>query len=474
MSGQGLMERLPEPGAGTAVERAERPSPAQMVKAIIDKQVEAFGAVMPKGVDNERFGRLVLTAVKATPQLMECFGSQQGQTSVLLSAMQCAALGLEPNTATQDAWLLPRRNRGVMECELSIGYRGLLKLARRSGQIKSIRAEVVRENDEFSWGYGLEADYLDHKPLDGTDDERGPLTHAYAIVRFLNGGVQFVVLTRSQVEKRRAMSSSWNGNGRKYSPWSTWEDEMWKKTALRALVPHLELSTEDMRGLELEEQPLMLSPEGVIDVASETAGELPAGSLEEEPAATGVQGEVEVVDDPARSPEASPGGAPAESSSGEPIDWIERINAIEHGPTKTAAMKAFRAAYGMPPAVPEDGVEEAAQLLADFEAAARREAGAVEYSDEERAKLRRGLMAQATKAFPDKETRDAQRHALAWVVLGGGDLKSSTEMSGPELIKVTAWLKDVEDGAVSVELRDGVWFVVQGDRAIEVPAEVTS
>jgi recombination protein RecT len=287
--GADLVKRLPEPGA--AVEQAgdRPPSTAETMRVLIERQVEAFGAVMPAGVDHERFGRLVLTAVKSTPQLMECFGTQQGQTTVLLAAMQCAALGLEPNTATQDAWLLPRKNKGVMECELSIGYRGLLKLARRTGQVKSVRAAVVREKDEFRWAYGLEADVLEHTPFDGTDKERGPLTHAYAIVRFLNGGVQFVVLNRAAVEKRRAMSASWkNTSSRPYSPWTTWEDEMWCKSALRALVPHLELSTEDMRGLELEEQPLAINQEGVIDI--KPPGELAAGPAveveEEVPGAT--------------------------------------------------------------------------------------------------------------------------------------------------------------------------------------------
>src|SRR5690606_162224 len=129
-------------------------SPATYVRQIIDRQSDAFRQVLPKHVEPDRFARLVLTAIRATPELMACFETQQGQTSVLLSAMQAAAIGVEPNTPTQEAWLLPRRNKGVWECQLSIGYRGMLKLARRSGTIKTIFAEVVRERDHFHWSRG--------------------------------------------------------------------------------------------------------------------------------------------------------------------------------------------------------------------------------------------------------------------------------------------------------------------------------
>lgn len=255
---------------GSAVEKSDgKPaSAAEMVRRAIDLQTAAFKAVLPSGQEADRFGRLVLTAVKASPQLMECFGTTQGQTSLLLAAMQAASVGLEPNTPTQDCWLLPRRAKGVMECQLSIGYRGLLKLARRSGSIKTIFAEVVHEKDVFHWSRGLEEDELEHVPFDGPGDA-GPLTHVYAIARYKEGGYSFIVLNRAQVENRRAQSDSFK-NGATYSPWTKWPDAMWRKTALRALVPYLELQTEDARAVAHDEVALRFMPEdGVIDVDQE-------------------------------------------------------------------------------------------------------------------------------------------------------------------------------------------------------------
>ncbi len=260
-----------------AVERAAQPSVAQVVRQAIEAQSSAFRTVLPRHVDPDRFARLTLAAIKATPELMQCFRTEQGKTSVLIAAMQAAAVGLEPNTPTQDAWILPRRNKGTWEAQLMIGYRGLLKLARRSGSIETIYAEVVREGDQFEWSRGLDRDVLDHTPGDGT----GELTHAYAVARYRGGGYSFIVLNRAQVEARRALSDSWrNEKARPYSPWTRWTEAMWRKSAIRALIPYLDLSPDVDRAVALDEKPLHFDDEaGVIEVAS-TFGELTTGDDE--------------------------------------------------------------------------------------------------------------------------------------------------------------------------------------------------
>jgi recombination protein RecT len=250
--------------SAAVAKRDEAPSLATIVRQTIDKQAVAFRQVLPANVDPDRFGRLVLTAVKANPQLMECFATDQGQVSVLLAAMQAAAVGLEPNTPTQDAWLLPRRNKGVMEAQLSIGYRGYLKLARRSGDVKAVAAECVYTGDEFHYERGLEGDVLRHIPS-GNDDP-ADITHAYAICRYKDGGYSFIVLTRRQIEARRAQSDSWrNDNRRQYSPWTTSFEAMCRKSAIRALVPYLPLTADVERVIAGDEQTLHIDDDaGVI------------------------------------------------------------------------------------------------------------------------------------------------------------------------------------------------------------------
>jgi recombination protein RecT len=191
---------------------------------------------------------------------------------VLLAAMQAAAVGLEPNTPTQEAWLLPRKNKGTMEAQLSIGYRGYLKLARRSGEILDIWAEVVKEGDEFDYVLGLHRD-LTHRPAPAS--QRGDNTHAYAVVRYRDGGLNFVVLDRIDVEARRGRSDSYRF-GKDYSPWTTSPDAMWRKSALRALVPYLPLAAQAASVVASDESPLAFDDDaGVIQATTVEPDDVP-------------------------------------------------------------------------------------------------------------------------------------------------------------------------------------------------------
>jgi recombination protein RecT len=62
-------------------------------------------------------------------------------------------------------------------CQLIVGYRGLIDLARRSGQIESIEAHVVHENDRFTCRYGLDPK-LEHEPC--WQGDPGPVKAVYA------------------------------------------------------------------------------------------------------------------------------------------------------------------------------------------------------------------------------------------------------------------------------------------------------
>lgn len=258
-------------------------SQSEIVRRAIVGQGGRFRAVLPAGFDTTRFTNLILTAVKSKPQLMECFATRAGEISVLLAAMSAAEIGLEPDTPMQEAWLLPRRNGQRMECQLSIGYQGYIKLARRSGEIKALRANVVRVGDHFVYEYGLEADVLEHKPAPSA--ERGELVYAYAIARYKDGGYDFVVLDQGDIEARRAKSDSWKSStARAYSPWTTATDSMWRKSAVRELAKWIPKSAEFARADGHDERTLTFDDDGTI-------GALPAGD-DERPANVDDNGEI--------------------------------------------------------------------------------------------------------------------------------------------------------------------------------------
>lgn len=220
-----------------------KPSLVSVATKALEGQFETFASVVPAGINEKRFQQIVLSVVKSNRELIACFGTVEGRTSLILSALQCAALGLEPNTPLHEASILPRKLKGRQEAQLMVEYRGLIKLARRSGELSNIFAEVVHAGDEFAYTLGLEPT-LHHVPSE--DDDPGELTHAYAVVKFKDGTSQFVVLPKRVIESQhRAHSDSWrNESSRPYSPWTKHTEAMWRKTAVRALEPYLPLTAD--------------------------------------------------------------------------------------------------------------------------------------------------------------------------------------------------------------------------------------
>jgi recombination protein RecT len=204
---------------------------------------------LPKHLNPERMARIVLTEIRRVPKLAEC-----GRDSLLGAVMTCSQLGLEPGNGLGHAYLLPFERRSKVggqwqtvgiDCQLIIGYRGMIDLARRSGQIVSLSARAVCEGDRFSYRYGLD-ETIEHQPGDGV---RGNLTHVYAVAKLKDGGVQFEVMSRAEVEKVRAQSKAKDSG-----PWVSHFEEMAKKTAIRRLFKYLPVSIEMQRAVTLDEQ----------------------------------------------------------------------------------------------------------------------------------------------------------------------------------------------------------------------------
>ena len=122
---------------------------------------DQLAAVAAKHMNPERMMRVVANAIRTTPKLGQC-----EPMSFLGALMQCASLGLEPNTILGHAYMIPFENRrkGVVEVQVVVGYKGLIDLARRSGHITSLSANIHYSDDEL-WIYeeGTEAQ-LRHRP----------------------------------------------------------------------------------------------------------------------------------------------------------------------------------------------------------------------------------------------------------------------------------------------------------------------
>lgn len=192
---------------------------------------------LPKFMNPERMTRIALTEFRTTPNLRAC-----DVKSVLGAIVQSAQLGLEPGGHLGHAYLVPYKTT----CQLIIGYRGMIDLARRSGQLVNISAHEVYENDVFEFEYGLE-EKLRHIPA---RENRGEFIAAYAVARLKDGGHQIEVMFKSDIDQIRGKSKS---GGSSYSPWSTAYEEMAKKTVIRRLFKYLPVSIEIQRAVTLDE-----------------------------------------------------------------------------------------------------------------------------------------------------------------------------------------------------------------------------
>lgn len=220
------------------------------IKDLLERSKSSIAAVLPKHLTPERLLKVALSATARTPALLACTPH-----SILLAVMQAAELGLEVGGLLGEAYFVPFKN----QVQLIVGYRGLIKLARNSGQLRTIEARVVHANDVFEIEFGLE-NKLVHRPC--LTGDPGETVCVYAIARYKDDAYQVEVMTRSEVDAIRGRSQA-SASG----PWVTDYDEMAKKTVLRRLLKTGPLSPEVARALEHEVAVEQNQASPVIDVS---------------------------------------------------------------------------------------------------------------------------------------------------------------------------------------------------------------
>ena len=215
----------------------EAPARKSMQQYIKDMEGEIKKA-LPTVITPERFTRMVLSALSTNPKLGECTPK-----SFLAAMMAAAQLGLEPNTPLGQAYLLPYNNKGTMEVQFQLGYKGLIDLAYRSGEVQIVQAHIVYENDRFEFEYGLDPKLV-HVPA---DKDRGNPVKVYAMFRTKTGGSGFDVMSIEEVRAHAAKYSKAYGSS--YSPWKTNFEEMAKKTVLKRVLKYAPLKSDFVREL---------------------------------------------------------------------------------------------------------------------------------------------------------------------------------------------------------------------------------
>lgn len=251
-----------------AVAKKQQP---KTIKDYIGAMSGEIAKALPQVMTAERFTRIALSAVSNTPKLAECTPQ-----SFLGAMMNAAQLGLEPNTPLGQAYLIPYGK----QCQFQIGYKGLIDLAYRSGEVKMIDAQVVYENDEFEYELGMDP-VLKHKPA---RTKRGNPIYFYATFKLTNGGQGFQVMSIEDVREHAKKYSKTYNNG----PWQTNFEEMAKKTVLKKLLKYAPLKTEFVKQVSQDET---IKTE-ISEHMDEVPNEFYEADYEEHPAEDPLTGEI--------------------------------------------------------------------------------------------------------------------------------------------------------------------------------------
>lgn len=219
------MSNLPATAKSTDIQQKDA---ADGFTKLINELAARSAAQLAKHIKPEYLARVVLTEARKNPKLRECDAASIG-----VCIATAGQLGLVPSGALGEAYLIPRKNKsGGMECTLIVGYKGLARLARNTGEITKMSAHCVYRGDTFSLSYGLDENLV-HVPDMDAEHTPDNMIGAYAVAHTTTGAPVFAFLTMNQINDRRKRGGS--GMGHK-TPWDTDFAAMARKSAIRALL----------------------------------------------------------------------------------------------------------------------------------------------------------------------------------------------------------------------------------------------
>jgi recombination protein RecT len=200
-------------------------------------------------IEPAQFVQIVLSELKKNEKLLTAFN--ENPASMFASILAGAEIGLIPSDMLGEFYLIPRKIDNKMTVTPLIGYKGLVNIILRSGEVSKVHTQCVYEGEEFEPIYGLEPNII-HKPNYEVERSSKTLKFVYAVAKLKNGDFQFEVLSKNDIIKITNLSRYDNAlyfNDQK-------DPQMWmvKKTALIQLAKMLPKDFYGKKAVEMDNQ----------------------------------------------------------------------------------------------------------------------------------------------------------------------------------------------------------------------------
>lgn len=189
--------------------------------AYLKKKADKIQGMLPSGVSAIRTINMTMMAAVESPRILE----KCTVASIYRSAMQAASMGLQVGNGYNEAYLVPYGDT----CTLRASYMGWVKIAKRSPEVKTVRASIVRDGDVFE--ASEHPPRVTHEP--NYRDSSSEVIGAVAVAYCPDGSVlDFTFVPLDDLEKARKLADSMKPS----VAWAEWPLEMCKKVAIRRLV----------------------------------------------------------------------------------------------------------------------------------------------------------------------------------------------------------------------------------------------
>jgi len=174
--------------------------------------------------------------------------------SVLESVLNISQTGLTLNPVLNYAYLVPHKGK----CVLYPSYQGLMKLATDTGSVVSIEVNLIYEGDDVVLNLASNKKIESHIPYILTGKDKGRIIGGYSLANLPDGTKHVEIMSSQDINDVREHSESYKNDvskGTKYSPWNTYESEMYRKTILKRhfkYLPKTEQNESLIKAIELD------------------------------------------------------------------------------------------------------------------------------------------------------------------------------------------------------------------------------